>query len=176
MKDFTLKNKKACVLWLEMMLWLLFHQSSSGAGLEPAPKLDVGLWQPFLKNTTGITHTVFKLVYCKQHLEIKLAVAWDSLGNNFAAPSLPCFCFGSRFISFVVILSFLPPVYTKDFTTKRNGCRESCSRVNWSISARLKTADGVACKHYCRQGKFQSRRQVIRFSLYQHQLLLKSTV
>ncbi len=37
---------------------------------------------------------------------------------------------------------------------KRNGCRESCSRVNWSISARLKPVDLLAADIIVGGGKF----------------------
>ncbi len=46
--------------------------------------------------------------------------------------------------------SLLSPVYSKDsHQLRRDGCRESCGRVNCSISARLKPVDRVACNSGC---------------------------
>ncbi len=55
---------------------------------------------------------------------IKRAVAWHSLGSNFAAPSPSCFCSGSRFIPFGGALSFKSSLRRR-FTIRRNSCRES---------------------------------------------------
>ncbi len=71
------------------------------------------------------------------------------LGSNSAAPSPPCFYSGWCFISFVA-LSFESSLHQR-FVTRQSGCRKSCSRENWSVSAQLKPADGVAYRHYCRQ-------------------------
>ncbi len=64
-------------------------------------------------------------------------------------PSLFLLPVGSHFISFVVSLSFKSSLQQR-FSTKPNGCRESCSGVNCSVSARLKPADGVACNSACK--------------------------
>ncbi len=50
-------------------------------------------------------------------------------GNHSAALSPHCFCSSSRFIKFVVSLSFQSSLHQR-FTTRPNGCRESCSGVN----------------------------------------------
>ncbi len=81
----------------------------------------------------------------RQRLEIKPAVAWDSWRSNSAASSTDCFCSSTHFLSFVVALYFKSSLHHR-FTTRWKGCRESCSGVNWSVSARLKSADGVTCK------------------------------
>ncbi len=52
---------------------------------------------------------------------------------------------------FVILLFHLLPLPHQRFTMRWNGCRESCSRVNWSVSARLEPADGVACRHCCQK-------------------------
>ncbi len=83
-----------------------------------------------------------------------LAVAWDSLRGNSAVPSSPCFCFGLRcFTFFVDTLSFESSLQftISRFTIRRNGCRESCSGVDRSLSAQLKLADSAVCRHYCQQ-------------------------
>ncbi len=45
-------------------------------------------------------------------------------------------------------LSFKSSLHQR-FTMRPNGCRESCSGVNCSVSARLEPADGVACSSAC---------------------------
>ncbi len=91
------------------------------------------------------------------HLKARVDKIWNEascsmnfLGSNSAAPSSPCFSSSSHFIPFVVALSFKSSLHQR-ITTRRNGCWESCSSVNWSISARLEPADGVACRHYYQQ-------------------------
>ncbi len=51
-------------------------------------------------------------------------------------------------------LSFKSSLHQR-FSMKPNGCRESCSGVNWSVSARLKPADGVACSSACQVARGQ---------------------
>ncbi len=77
----------------------------------------------------------------RRHLEIKLAEAWDFKRSSSVAPFPPCFCSGSCFILFVTLSFKL--IYTKDSWQDKNVCRESCSSVNWSVSAQLKLVDGV---------------------------------
>ncbi len=68
-------------------------------------------------------------------------------------PSLFLFQLVFYFISFH--LSFKSSLHQR-FSMRPNGCRESCSRVNCSVSARLKPADGVACSSACQvtRGQF----------------------
>ncbi len=68
-------------------------------------------------------------------------------------PSL--FLLQPLFISFIVALSFKTSLHQK-FRMRLNGCRESCSGVNWSISARLKLADGVTCNSACQVASFRA--------------------
>ncbi len=72
----------------------------------------------------------------RQHLEIELAVDWDSLGSNY------------RVLVCLFSLFFKASLHQR-FTTRQNTCRESCSRVHWS--AQLKSADAVAYRHYGHQ-------------------------
>ncbi len=58
-----------------------------------------------------------------------LFVAWDWLGSKSAA----AISASAGFILFVVAFWFLA-----QFELKWNGCRESCSGVNWSASARAR--------------------------------------
>ncbi len=67
------------------------------------------------------------------------------LEKSSAALSPLCFCSGSCFILFVVALSFQSSLHHR-FPMRPNGWRESCSGANWSISARVKPADGSACQ------------------------------
>ncbi len=46
--------------------------------------------------------------------------------------------------TFVIALSLKASLHQR-FTTGRNGGRERCSSVNWSVSARPQLDDGVAC-------------------------------
>ncbi len=72
--------------------------------------------------------------------------------------TLPSLCSTSRFILFVVALTFKTSLRQR-CTMRRNGCRESCSGVKWSVSARLKPAGGgcvpnhilllFTCSTYC---------------------------
>ncbi len=55
-------------------------------------------------------------------------------------PSL--FCCSSCFFVFVFVALSFKSSLRQRFTMRPNGCRESCSGVHWSISARLKLADG----------------------------------
>ncbi len=64
---------------------------------------------------------------------------------------------------FVVALSVKSSLHQR-FTTRPNGCRESCSGVNWSVSARLKPADGVACSLSSHRGQFYNVRLVTCFN------------
>ncbi len=45
-----------------------------------------------------------------------------------------------------------------------NNCRDSCSGVNLSISARLKLVDGVACRHYCWRRQLLEHRHITCFN------------
>ncbi len=63
-----------------------------------------------------------------------LTVAWDSLGSNSSAVSPSCFCSGSHFISFVVSLSLLSPVWTE---TKRLQGKLQQSKLVCLSSSRL---------------------------------------
>ncbi len=72
------------------------------------------------------------------HLLRLSLLVWTHLqGSISIAPSPSCFCSGLCFISFVVALSFKSSLHQR-FTTRPNGCREICSGVNWSVSARFK--------------------------------------
>ncbi len=62
---------------------------------------------------------------------------------------------GLCFISFVVVLSSKVSLHQR-FMTRQNGRRESCSGVNWSVSARIKPDDSVACSLACQAAKGQS--------------------
>ncbi len=90
----------------------------------------------------------------RQHLEIKLAAAWDSLGSNSAVPSLPVLAPARTLFLLADALTFKSCLFQR-FMTRPNGCRESYRGVNRFVSAPLKLADNVACGHCC------SQRQVI---------------
>ncbi len=61
--------------------------------------------------------------------------------NHRKQPPLPVFAPPPAL--FRLFLFFKSSLHQR-FLTRPNGCRISCSCVNWSISARLKSADGVA--------------------------------
>ncbi len=75
-------------------------------------------------------------------------------------PSLPAFAL-ARTLFCLLSLSFKSSLHQR-FMMTLNGCRESCSGVNCSVSARLKAADGVACNSACRvfRGQFENIRHV----------------
>ncbi len=59
--------------------------------------------------------------FCKQASKLTLAVAWDSLGS----------CLRWLMLYFVCCRS----LFEVQFELRPNSCRESCSGVNWSVSA-----------------------------------------
>ncbi len=59
----------------------------------------------------GAKTETFSYSLDRQHLEFKLAVAWDSLESNIAAPSPPCFRSCLFLLLFVDVLSFKPSLY-----------------------------------------------------------------
>ncbi len=62
--------------------------------------------------------------------------------------TLPFLFFALACALFLLLtLSLLSPVCTTD--SRQNGCWESCSRVSWSVSARLKLAVSFACNSAC---------------------------
>ncbi len=67
---------------------------------------------------------------------------------SYKFPSL--FLLWVAFYLFVVALSLRASLHQR-FTLRQNGCRESCSGVNWSASARLKPDDGVTGRCYFQQ-------------------------
>ncbi len=77
------------------------------------------------------------------------------LSRNQLGCSLPSLFLLWLAFYFVVSLSFRSSLHQR-FTTTPIGRRESCSGVNWSISARLKLVDGVACSSACQvvRGQF----------------------
>ncbi len=72
-------------------------------------------------------------------------------GNQAKAATLlhPPLPFFAIFIWFAVALSFKASLHQRFMMIRQNGCRESCSGVNWSVSARLKSVDSVACNSAC---------------------------
>ncbi len=68
-------------------------------------------------------------------------------------------------VLFVVALSFMASLHQR-FMKRPNGCRESCSTVNRSVSARLKPADSVACCSVCQvaRGQLENIRHVTCFN------------
>ncbi len=57
-------------------------------------------------------------------------------------PLLPVFA-SAHVLSRLFSLFLLSPICTKDSQRDENGCRESCSDANCSVSAQLRPADGV---------------------------------
>ncbi len=93
--------------------------------------------------------------YCYLKLELVTFGNYVSCSMRLLEKQLRCalpshFCSGSHFILVVVALSFKSSLHQR-FTMRWNSCRESCSWVNWSVSARLKTADGVVCRRCWQQ-------------------------
>ncbi len=76
------------------------------------------------------------------HIQITLCNTWFKFKASVGSVP-PCFYTSSCFILFVVALSFRASLHQR-FITRQNCCRDSCSGVNWSISARFKWADNVA--------------------------------
>ncbi len=66
------------------------------------------------------------------------------LRNQLCCP-LPSLFLLPLMFYLVCCLSLLSRSLQQRFTTRPNGFRESCSGANWSVSARLKPADDVAC-------------------------------
>ncbi len=96
-------------------------------------------------------------------------VRWATFGNQASCSmrlirkQLGCIL-PSLFFSCVLcclLFSFNSSLHQR-FMTRPNGCRESCSGVNWSVSARLKPADGDTCRCLCQQRPVLERNAEVR--------------
>ncbi len=94
---------------------------------------------------------VLSLSWGRQHLENKLAVALESLGSNPAVASPPWFCYASRFILFVVALSFksslnqsvLCCVFTPLWLHQSGALRSSYARLLFLPDARAQGSNSA---------------------------------
>ncbi len=87
-------------------------------------------------------------IISRRRLEIRPAGAWDSWGSNSAAPSPPCF--SSRFISYVVALSFKSSLvqFTPNIQDKTKRLQGKMQLSKLVHPCWLKAAD-IACNSAC---------------------------